>query len=603
MRWWGGNACRVLAAALLLGSAACGADDTGSDGGPLDDSFDDGSIEGRGGTGGSGGSGGAGGSGGTGGTGGIGGTGGTGGSGGTGGTGGTGGSGGSGGTGGSGGELPDEGKGSECDEGEGLLHLKKDFCAPVVSGIGIQWAGDEEERFRDCDEVQEDQRVRVVIQKVAPKRRDAFDVYISEEDEYRACVPVGTYVVEEKCDELPPGFTCLDPYPVELKVKEKKATKHTFINLVDAQPNVEQGLLEIEKDFCLAPQVDGIVPIDLCEAVKTDFRLLVEILQGTTVVTTTQVGEDQPALIYLDPGTYTVREVCPVPGVTAFECAPEQTVTIVANATERIRFENLVDLEPVAFQKEVRDCMVMTFDDEIAPPPFDCTLEAFEVKVKPVGATPLFRWFIEGKWRSNETELRISQAEGKVILLPPGLYEAKEKPADGFEALNPVIGFEVPEDTVMAPIVFRNKLDIAQCAAGLDGDGDGLSGCAEPVCLQQDYLGCSRDACYWSASLEFLRVCHVDDPVCANADVVLEITGKDTIFGPTPPFGGTFVLAGGAETLSIPAPCGTYGVRVVPPAGYEAFDVRFDFDVPGYPFPIRLFEQGGVPPPDPYDFF
>ena len=70
--------------------------------------------------------------------------------------------------------------------------------------------------------------------------------------------------------------------------------------------------------------------------------------------------------------------------------------------------------------------------------------------------------------------------------------------------------------------------------------------------------------------------------------VELEIEGKDTQFGQTPAFGGSYVLSGGERRLYVDAPCGTYHVKVGVPDGYWTPDAEFDIDVSSFFFPIRV---------------
>lgn len=475
---------------------------------------------------------------------------------------------------------PGTGKGGACPKGTGLLHLRKDWCAPGADGA---WGG--------CDETESAYAVAVTVKKIAPKVDVIWEGWISEADEYRACVPVGTYRIWEDCGQLPADASCLDPGPFEVEVRERKATKHTFYNVIG--PPARTGLLEIRKAFCL--EADGATaapPAVDCTAAHSDHAIEVDVRKAGTqeMVWSGVVTEDAPAALLLPPGSYEVEERCDALP-TAFVCLDEGpiAVDVVEQGEHAVDLRNLVRLEEVRFEKEVTGCLEPT-----------CGGVRFAIDYRPAPGTPKVEYFLDGAWASNEGSLLLAPLEPIDRVLPFGAYVAKERKAEGFEPRKyggDVQRFEVPWGRVF----FENVFDLKQCQNGKDDDRDGNLDCAEPACLDNDYLGCSRDACYFGAFIELRRVCNPGDTGCLEADIGLRIESRDTIWGQTPSFAGTFVFPGGEDWRIVHAPCGTYEVEVIPPPGYVAVDPVFLIEVPSYAFPVKLHLPGAPVPPDPDD--
>ncbi|WP_373045567.1 hypothetical protein [Vulgatibacter sp.] len=329
----------ALAALLLVGTGtACGGPEADVESEPLKE----GGWAGHGGTGGTGGiagnggfAGGMAGNGGTGGKGGYGGTGGIAGNGGF-----AGGMAGNGGTGGTGGH--DKEKNCEiCPEGKGALIVKKEFCVPAPGQTPPY----------DCEAIDSEEEVHIVIKKIAPKKRDIFDGFISEGDPFAECVPAGDFLIWEDCEALPPGVSCLDEFPIEAVVEEGEKTYVTIRNLIETAP-VELGLLTLRKEYCL-PAPGETPPYD-CAAISSSEPVEVIVRDaGGVIVHQSDVVEGTPLELPLAAGDYTVEEECAgLPaGVSCFYPQPIE-LTVAAGANTDFTLINIVEYGTLTVRKE-----------------------------------------------------------------------------------------------------------------------------------------------------------------------------------------------------------------------------------------------------------
>lgn len=488
---------------------------------------------------------------------------------------------------------PDERNEVGCKRGQGRLVVKKDFCVASTC----------EEGYERC-EVEWPGEAEIDIRKIQPKKRNVWRGTISETRAYDACVPAGTYVLQELCDRLPYGVSCLDPQPVEVRVQEGKKTVHTFVNLVeDAQE--EERHVRIEKKFC---RVDGHDPwswggfgagadgLDAaCHEVQTWVRVGWEIVSAYDpghVVAHGDIGAGHPVLLSLPPGDYVLRERCEhLPRM--FGCAEAVPFTVSGEGRTDLTLRNPVFFRRVEFRKEVFGCHY----GEEGVEGSDCRRVVFAAEIEPWGFTPWVEWEENGYWVSNRTVVRFSEEEPGWVDLPFGSYVAREKRKEPFAPAwrgADVVRFEVPHHRY---VKFQNRFEKWQCRDGLPNGWDEAQrwDCGNPVCLVSDRWYCDRSACSSSAWMEIRKNCRQDDPACIDAEVYLSVEGIRTQFADTPNFGGSWVIPAGVRRIFVPAPCGTYRVKAAVSEGWRTPDREFILDVPGFFFPVRVRPDNAAP--------